>query len=88
MSTSLKKNSESSKVNTAAVSEAGTLPGEGKLEKIVEENTPGFVSKGLTVVGNNLEAFRVNYFNSQYIFYPILAIVLFILLRYLWRKFF
>jgi hypothetical protein len=35
-----------------------------------------------------LESFRLNTFNSPYIFYPILGIILFLILRHLWRRFF
>lgn len=76
-------------VNTTATTNVKTnVSTNNNIEKIIQDNTPNFVSKNFTLMVNNLESFRVNHFNSVYIFYPILIIVLFIILRYLWRKFF
>ncbi len=65
-----------------------TVEAQSSIEKMVEENTPGFISKNFTLVVNNLESFRVNHFNSPYIFYPILGIVVFLIVRAIWRRFF
>ncbi len=65
-----------------------TIEAQSSVEKFVEENTQGFISKNFTLVVNNLESFRVNYFNSPYIFYPILGIVVFLIVRAIWRRFF
>ena len=85
MSTSTTKNTNVTKTNTASVSDA---EGANGIQKIVEENTPSFVSNSFNVVVENLESFRINHFNNQYVFYPILAIFVFFVGRFLWRKFF
>ncbi len=74
--------------NTTAP-DAETEPSEvAGIEKTVQENTPSFVSKYLNIVVDNLESFRVTTFNHQYIFYPILIIFVFFVLRFIWKRFF
>ncbi len=58
------------------------------ISKTIKDNTPAFVSNGISIATKELESFRVNTFNSQYIFYPLLAIIIFLILRHLWHRFF
>jgi hypothetical protein len=58
------------------------------ISKTIKDNTPAFVSNGISIATKELESFRLNTFNSPYIFYPILGIILFLILRHLWRRFF
>ncbi|HEV7701929.1 MAG TPA: hypothetical protein VGO63_00570 [Candidatus Paceibacterota bacterium] len=79
-------------VETKPVAEEKAAPAEdssaNNIEKIVQDHTPTFVSKGINYTIDTLESFRSNYFNSPYIFYPLVIILVFLVLRYLWRKFF
>lgn len=75
---------------TTAAESKGTATTEisvNSIEKIVEDHTPAFVSKTISSTIDTLESFRINHFNSPYIFYPILFILVFYVLRYLWRRF-
>ncbi len=58
------------------------------ITKIVGENTPQFITNAIIATIEKLENFRVNSFNSKYIFYPLLLILAFLLLRYIWRRVF
>lgn len=78
-------NTKNSASASATKTETSSLTG---IEKTVQENTPSFVSKYFNIVVENLESFRINTFNSQFIFYPILFVFIFFLGRHVWRKFF
>jgi len=58
------------------------------ITKIVGENTPEFITRAIIWTVERLENFRVNSFNSKYIFYPLLLLGLFFVLRYIWRRIF
>lgn len=63
-------------------------PESSGMVKMIQDNTPPFVSKNIISASSTLEAFRINYFNSIFIFYPVLGILVFFILRYFYRKLF
>ena len=64
------------------------MDSEQNIQKIIGENTPEFISKIIISTVDKLEDFRVNTFNSEFIFYPVLIILLFFILRYIWNRIF
>ena len=64
------------------------MDSEQNIQKIIGENTPEFISKIIISTVDKLEDFRVNTFNSKFIFYPVLIILLFFILRYIWNRIF
>ncbi|OGI60841.1 hypothetical protein A2814_03455 [Candidatus Nomurabacteria bacterium RIFCSPHIGHO2_01_FULL_38_19] len=64
------------------------MDSEKSIQKIIGENTPEFISKIIISTVDKLEDFRVNTFNSKFIFYPVLIIFLFFILRYIWNRIF
>ncbi len=81
MSTNTTK-TELAKTNTQV------LEYKNNLTKIIQDNTPVFVSKNIISASNSLEFFRLNSFNSVFIFYPVLGILIFLILRFFYRKLF
>lgn len=83
MATSTTKPSTETKDTTST--ETNSL---SNVEKTIQEHTPIFVSKTIISTTNALESFRLNYFNSQFIFYPILIVITFFVFRFIWNKVF
>ncbi len=64
------------------------MPSQQNIQKVVGENTPKFISQIIIGAVDRLEAFRINTFNNGFIFYSILLIILFYILRYIWKLIF
>ncbi len=58
------------------------------IEKSIEDHTPSFLSKSIIYVVEKLETFREGMWQSRYVFYPILFVVLFFVTRFIWRLIF
>jgi len=56
--------------------------------KTIEKNTPNFITKFVLKIVDFLEKFRVNTFNHKFIFYPVLVVFLYFILRFVLRLLF
>ncbi len=59
------------------------------IQNIVTRNTPDFIAKPITMTANVIDGFRKQIgFNNKLVFYGLLAVIIFFLVRFIWRRIF
>jgi hypothetical protein len=57
------------------------------IANIIKEKTPDFISVPIVAMANNIEAFRQTLgptFSNKLLFYAVFAVIIFLILRFIW----